>query len=151
MQLLIAHNLSSIRLAGWPHARPHEDANFGSEFELLPSSRNIRDLSQELKPRDGCGKTAGSSCPPIPRPPPEKRPADDAESSAVLEIEQELKKMKDQLADPAVAPPYIISPSPKTGEDFYFQPILARPYCVTLPPAERSGSQAERPRWESAR
>lgn len=128
VQLLIAHNLSSIH---WQHnATSHEDANFGSEFELLASSRNIRDLSQELKPetlREDRWKFLSAD----PKAPTEKRPADDAESSAVLEIEQELKKMKDQLADPAVALPYIISPSPKTGEDFYFQPILARPYCVT--------------------
>lgn len=126
-QLLFAHNLLQIH---WQHnAINHEDAQFGPEFEASDSARNIRDLSTELKPatlREDRWKFLS----PDPRAPLAKRTADSEETSALQEIERRLKQMKEAVADPNVELPFVISANPQSGEDQFFQPILARPGCV---------------------
>lgn len=128
-QLLIALNMTSIH---WQHnAVSAEDAQFGSEFENLDSSRSIKQLSSDLKPlrlREDYWKFLS----PDPRAAINKRPVDAAEISAVQEIQRKLLELNEKVGDPAVELPYVISANPLADEDQYFQPILASEQnCVT--------------------
>jgi two-component system sensor histidine kinase BarA len=127
-QLLIAHNLQTIH---WQHNAINEvDAEFGTESEQSPTGKYIGALSRDLKPKalreDNWNILLSDS-----NAPGQRRPSTTQEFAAVAEVERQLGANREKLEDPLFKLPYVISANPATGEEQYFQAILARKNCLT--------------------